>query len=183
MILKRVEGRRNPRAWCDSRLTVTGLHGHPSTPKPRPKRRVETPGDPWGALQPPGSSSPAYGTPSTANRGHLYWPGFYWLRKKRGRPAYSLNPESGTGLEILCAIGIWLGHAGIHLFIRFSSYPFPVLSNVSFLTDFISQTIISNKQSYLFDSIAFCSMSLVFVEFICSITEESSKYHKHYGIW
>ena len=59
------KGRRNPRAWHGSRLTVSGLHGHPSTPNPRPKRRVETPGDPWGVPQPPGPSSPAYGTPPT----------------------------------------------------------------------------------------------------------------------
>ena len=71
MILKKVEGRRNPRAWHGSRLTVSGLHGHPSTPNPRPKRRVETPGDPWGVPQPPGPSSPAYGTPPTANRWFL----------------------------------------------------------------------------------------------------------------
>ena len=67
MILKKVEGRRNPRAWHGSRLTVSGLHGHPSTPNPRPKRRVETPGDPWGVPQPPGPSSPAFRTPHTAN--------------------------------------------------------------------------------------------------------------------
>ena len=71
MILKKVEGRRNPRVWHGSRLTVSGLHGHPSTPNPRPKRRVETPGDPWGVPQPPGPSSPAYGTPPTANRWFL----------------------------------------------------------------------------------------------------------------
>ena len=71
MILKKEEGRRNPRAWHGSRLTVSGLHGHPSTPNPRPKRRVETPGDPWGVPQPPGPSSPAYGTPPTANRWFL----------------------------------------------------------------------------------------------------------------
>ena len=71
MILKKVEGRRNPRAWHGSRLTESGLHGHPSTPNPRPKRRVETPGDPWGVPQPPGPSSPAYGTPPTANRWFL----------------------------------------------------------------------------------------------------------------
>ena len=71
MILKKVEGRRNPRAWHGSRLTVSGLHGHPSTPNPRPKRRAETPGDPWGVPQPPGPSSPAYGTPPTANRWFL----------------------------------------------------------------------------------------------------------------
>ena len=71
MILKKVEGRRNPRAWHGSRLTMSGLHGHPSTPNPRPKRRVETPGDPWGVPQPPGPSSPAYGTPPTANRWFL----------------------------------------------------------------------------------------------------------------
>ena len=71
MILKKVEGRRNPRAWHGSRLTVSGLHGHPSTPNPRPKRRVETPGDPWGVPQPPGPSSPAYGTPPTAKRWFL----------------------------------------------------------------------------------------------------------------
>ena len=71
MILKKVEGRRNPRAWHGSRLTVSGLHGHPSTPNPRPKRRVETPGDPWCVPQPPGPSSPAYGMPPTANRWFL----------------------------------------------------------------------------------------------------------------
>ena len=71
MILKKVKGRRNPRAWQGSRLTVSGLHGHPSTPNPRPKRRVETPGDPWDVPQPPGPSSPAYGTPPTANRWFL----------------------------------------------------------------------------------------------------------------
>ena len=69
MILKKVEGRRNPRARHDSRLTVSGLLGHPSTPKP--ERRVETPGDPWGVPQPPGLSSPAYGTPPMANRWFL----------------------------------------------------------------------------------------------------------------
>ena len=71
MILKKVEGRRNPRAWHGSRLAVSGLHGHPSSPNPRPKRRVETPGDPWGVPQPPGPSSPAYWTPTTANRWFL----------------------------------------------------------------------------------------------------------------
>ena len=50
---------------------MSGLHGHPSTPNPRPKKRVETPGDPWGVPQPPGPSSPAYGTPPTANRWFL----------------------------------------------------------------------------------------------------------------
>ena len=69
MILKKVEGRRNPRAWRVSLLTVSGLHGHPSTPNPRPKRRVETSGDPWGVPQPSGPSSPAYGTPPTATVG------------------------------------------------------------------------------------------------------------------
>ena len=68
MILKKVEGRRNPRAWRGSLLTVSGLHGLPSTPNLRPKRRVETPGDPWGVPQPLGPSSSAYGTPPTANR-------------------------------------------------------------------------------------------------------------------
>ena len=97
MILKQVEGRRNPRAWRGSRLTMSGFHGHPSTPIQRPKRRVDTPGDPWGVPQPPGPSSAAYGTPPTANRWHLYWPGFYYLRKRRGRPAYPHYPGSGTG--------------------------------------------------------------------------------------
>ena len=68
---KKVERRRNPRAWHGSRLTVSGLHGPPSSLNWRPKRRVETPGDPWGVLQPPGPSSPAYGTPPTANRWFL----------------------------------------------------------------------------------------------------------------
>ena len=68
MIQKKIEGRRNPKAWPGSRLTVSGL---PSTPNPRPKRRVETPGDPWGVPQPPEPSSPAYGTPPTANRWFL----------------------------------------------------------------------------------------------------------------
>ena len=84
MILKKVEGRRNPRAWHGSRLTVSGLHGHPSTPNPRPKRRVETPGDPWGVPQPPGPFSPAYGTPPTANRWFLPLSSSQWgqtLRK------------------------------------------------------------------------------------------------------
>ena len=48
--------------------------------------------DTWGVPQPPGSFSPAYGTPPTANRWH-----FYWLRKRRGRPAYSHNPGLHTG--------------------------------------------------------------------------------------
>ena len=78
MILKKVEGRRNPRAWHGSRLTVSGLHGHPSTPNPRPKRRVETLGDPWGVPQPPGPSSPAYGTPPTANRWFLQLSSSQW---------------------------------------------------------------------------------------------------------
>ena len=51
-----------------SRLTLPGPHSHPSTPKSRPKRCVETPGDPWDASQPPGSFHPAYGMPPTANR-------------------------------------------------------------------------------------------------------------------
>ena len=38
-----------------------------------------------------------HGSQLTANEPHPYWPGFYWLRKGRGRPAYSLNPGSGTG--------------------------------------------------------------------------------------
>ena len=47
---------------------MPGPHSHPSTPKSRPKRCVETPGDPWDASQPPGSFHPAYGMPPTANR-------------------------------------------------------------------------------------------------------------------
>ena len=41
MILKKVEGRHNPRALRDSRLTMSGLYGHTSTPN-------STPGDSWG---------------------------------------------------------------------------------------------------------------------------------------
>ena len=62
------EKAKNPGADTTSRLTVPGPHSHPSTPKSRPKRCVETPGDPWDASQPPGSFHPAYGMPPTANR-------------------------------------------------------------------------------------------------------------------
>ena len=41
------------------------------------KRRVETGEDLWPVPQPPGSSSPAYGYPPTANRWHLFLTGFY----------------------------------------------------------------------------------------------------------
>ena len=58
-----------PRAWRDQPIDRAGPHDHPSTPKSRPKRRVEhlnerTPDNP----QPPGLLLPAYGTPPTANR-------------------------------------------------------------------------------------------------------------------
>ena len=43
MLLKRVEEKRNRRAWRDSRLTVSGLNGHPSTPNPKSKKRDGTP--------------------------------------------------------------------------------------------------------------------------------------------
>ena len=62
------ERAKDPGADTTSRLTVPGPHSHPSTPKSRPKRCVETPGDPWDASQPPGSFHPAYGMPPTANR-------------------------------------------------------------------------------------------------------------------
>ena len=62
------EKAKDPGADTTSRLTVPGPHSHPSTPKSRPKRCVETPGDPWDASQPPGSFHPAYGMPPTANR-------------------------------------------------------------------------------------------------------------------
>ena len=62
------EKAKDPGADTTSRLTVPGPHSHPSTPKSRPKRFVETPGDPWDASQPPGSFHPAYGMPPTANR-------------------------------------------------------------------------------------------------------------------
>ena len=62
------EKAKDPGADTTSRLTVPGPHSHPSTPKSRPKRCVETPGDPWDASQPPGSLHPAYGMPPTANR-------------------------------------------------------------------------------------------------------------------
>ena len=51
-----------------------------------------------------------HGSQLTANEPHPYWPGFYWLRKGRGRPAYSLNPGSGTGLltqQILYTIDVY----------------------------------------------------------------------------
>ena len=76
MILKKVEGRRNPRTWRGSRLTVSGLHGHPSTPNPRPKRR-----DTWRSLVCPSTSrtsSPAYRTPPTAKRWFLPLSSFQW---------------------------------------------------------------------------------------------------------
>ena len=40
------EKAKDPGADTTSRLTVPGPHSHPSTPKSRPKRCVETPGDP-----------------------------------------------------------------------------------------------------------------------------------------
>ena len=61
-----------PELGTTSRLTVPGPHRHPSTPKLRPKRCVETSGDPWDISQPPGSSLPAYGTPPTANGWYLH---------------------------------------------------------------------------------------------------------------
>ena len=61
-----------PELGTTSRLTVPGPHRHPSTPKLRPKRCVETSGDPWDISQPPGSSLPVYGTPPTANGWYLH---------------------------------------------------------------------------------------------------------------
>ena len=62
------EKANDPGVNTTSRLTVPGPHSHPSTPKLRPKRCVETPGDPWNAYQPPGSFHLAYGMTPTANR-------------------------------------------------------------------------------------------------------------------
>ena len=61
-----------PELGTTSRLTVPGPHRHPSTPKLRPKRCVETSGDPWDISQPPGFSLPVYGTPPTANGWYLH---------------------------------------------------------------------------------------------------------------
>ena len=61
-----------PELSTTSRLTVPGLHSHPSTPKLRQKRCVQTSGDPWDTSQPPGSSLPVYGTTPTANRWYLH---------------------------------------------------------------------------------------------------------------
>ena len=62
-----------PELGTTSRLTVPGPHSHPSTPKLRPKRCVETSGGPWDISQPPGSSLPVYGTPPTANGWYLHY--------------------------------------------------------------------------------------------------------------
>ena len=70
--MKRKEKAKDPEADTTSRLTVPGLHSHPSTPKSRPKRCVETPGDPWDVSQPPGSFYLAYGAPPTAKRWYLH---------------------------------------------------------------------------------------------------------------
>ena len=69
---RKEEKAKDPEADTTSRLTVPGQHSHPSTPKSRPKRCVETPGDPWDVSQPPGSFHPAYGAPPTANRWYLH---------------------------------------------------------------------------------------------------------------
>ena len=50
---RKEEKAKDPEADTTSRLTVPGQHSHPSTPKSRPKRCVETPGDPWDVSQPP----------------------------------------------------------------------------------------------------------------------------------
>ena len=128
MILKKVEGRRNPRAWHGSRLTVSGLHGHPSTPNPRPKRRVETPGDPWGVPQPPGPSSPAYGTPPTANRWFLPLSSSQWGQtlpttsvmfpvriEPRGHAQGGKKIPGGMGVWGICCIGLYTAFVG-HFF-------------------------------------------------------------------
>ena len=118
-MLKKLEGRRDLRARHGSRLTVSSLHGLPFTPNPRPKRRVETGEDLWPVPQPPGSSSPAYGYPPTANRCFDRVLRF----RMRERPAYS-NPgpvraipgskystvtaflnDTDTGREALCPPG------------------------------------------------------------------------------
>ena len=54
-----------------NRLTVPSQHRRPTTPHTRPKKCVPTPRDPWGASQLPGSSQPAYGVPTMANRWFL----------------------------------------------------------------------------------------------------------------
>ena len=61
-----------PELGTTSRLTVPGQHSLPSTPKSRPKGRVETSGDPWDVSQPPGSLQPAYGSPPTADKWYLH---------------------------------------------------------------------------------------------------------------
>ena len=48
---RREEKAKDFEADTTSRLTVPGPHSHPSTPKSRPKRCVETPGDPWDVSQ------------------------------------------------------------------------------------------------------------------------------------
>ena len=63
---KKIEGSQNIRAWHGSRLTVLGLHEHPSAPKLRPKSWVGRPGDPLGSFNLQDSFFPAYGMPLTA---------------------------------------------------------------------------------------------------------------------
>ena len=63
---------KDPEADTTRRLTLPGPHSHTSTPKSRPKRCVETPGDPLDVSQPPGSFHPAYGAPPTVNRRYLH---------------------------------------------------------------------------------------------------------------
>lgn len=61
-----------PELGMTSRLTVPGTHSLLSTPKSRPKRRVETSEDPWDVSQPSGSFHPAYRSPPTAKRRNLH---------------------------------------------------------------------------------------------------------------
>ena len=71
MILKKVEGRRNPRARHDSRLTVSGLLGHPSTPKPEAGEACR---DTWRSLGCPSTSRTLFSglrDATTANRWFL----------------------------------------------------------------------------------------------------------------
>ena len=56
-----------PEIGTTSRLTVPSPCNHPSKPKLRLKRYVETAGDPLDAPQRSGSSLPVYRTPPTAN--------------------------------------------------------------------------------------------------------------------
>ena len=97
-----------PKLGTTSRLTVPGPHSHPSTPKLRPKRCVETSGDLWDTSQPPGSSLPVYGTPPTANgwyfhlallsrNNHCRSVTFPMRIEPRGHDKAGRNPGGGGG--------------------------------------------------------------------------------------